>query len=790
MSSMSQLKESILAFMKKNEGTHYEVKEISEGMNMNGFADFKKLVNGLAVLEREGRIFLNKQGKFKLTKEKPVLTGKFRANDRGFGFVEIEGEDHDVFIPPHQTNYAMEADIVSIEITKEAGPKSDRGPEGKVKAVLEHGVTQMVGEFFAYDDQGVDETGFYGYMEPRDKKNSGSRVFIESHGIRPTEGSIVLVELTEYPTADSPKGLQGLVKSVLGYKDDPGIDILSIVYKHGIPSEFPEEVIEEANQLPDRVLPEEIEGRTDLRDEMIVTIDGEGTKDFDDAIQVKVLENGNYQLGVHIADVAHYVKDNSAIDQEAFNRATSVYLLDRVIPMLPQVLSNGICSLNPNVDRLTLSCVMEFDRSGKRVDYDIFPSVISSKERMTYTAVNQMLMEKDETVRQEYAHVLPMIEAMGDLHAILEKKRKQRGSIDFDTKEAQIVMDEEGKTTDILVVERGVGERLIESFMLSANETVSEHYTRKNLPILYRVHQQPDPQRMQTFMDFVTGFGIKMKGSNETVSPKALQAVLKKVKGEPEEIVISMLMLRSMMQAKYDVEPQGHFGLAAEFYSHFTSPIRRYPDLILHRLIHAYAQSETRRNEKRKWSERLPEIAEHSSIAERRAVDAERETNDMKKAEFMEDKVGEEYEGIIVSTTGFGLFIQLPNTVEGLVHISKMDTDYFEFDEKNMMLIGQRTGLIYRVGQKINVRVTHASAEMREVDFEIIPDPDAPKIDPPKKSRSRSGGSRKNNQKTNGNKRNFSNDKGKPAPKFKRRDRKRSEKSNGNKQQSKNKNRR
>ncbi|WP_035618790.1 ribonuclease R [Lacticigenium naphthae] len=722
MGKYDALKESVLIYMDKSEKVAFEVNDISEGMELTGFREFKKLVNALADLEREGKVFLNKKGKFKLAVKKPVLSGKFRSNTKGFGFVELEEEEKDVFIPPNKTNFAMEGDIVSIRITKKAEEWRDRGAEGEVQSILERGTSQLVGEFIAYSPEEEKEMGLYGFVEPQNKELSDVRIFIERKGVKPVEGSIVQVEITQYPTKDLPHGMQGIVTSVIGHKNDPGVDILTVVYKHGIPAEFPQEVIEEANRVPDEITKEDLKGRVDLRDEVIVTIDGADAKDLDDAIGVKKLSNGNYYLGVHIADVSHYVKENKAIDKEAYERGTSVYLTDRVIPMIPQRLSNGICSLNPNVDRLTMSCTMEIDSKGNVIDHDIFPSVIRSSQRMTYQAVNEILDEENPTTRNEYADLIDMFDLMAELHHILEAKREKRGSIDFDSKEAKILVDEDGKPLDIVLRERGVGERLIESFMLAANETVSEHYAKKQLPILFRIHEQPDEEKMQRFLEFVTGFGINVKGTKDTVSPKNLQKVMEQVKGKTEEAVISMLMLRSMKQAKYDVEPIGHFGLGADYYSHFTSPIRRYPDLILHRLIHTYIDEGTSQAIKKKWNEKLPDIAERSSMTERRAVDAERETDEMKKAEYMLSKVGEIFDGIIVSITGFGMFIQLPNTVEGLVHVSTMKDDYYEFNERGLMLIGERAGKVYRIGQTIKVKLVSVDPDIREIDFEIVLD--------------------------------------------------------------------
>ncbi|WP_034551132.1 ribonuclease R [Carnobacterium funditum] len=729
MKNNQTIKEAILVYMNGQEQKAFKVKKISEGMALTSSADFKMLVSTLAEMEREGTVFLNKKGEFKLAEKDAVISGIFRASDRGFGFVSIEDEENDIYIPMNQTNFALDGDIVTVDIIRPAEPWFDKGAEGRVKAIIERKFTQLVGEFFAYTEEGVEETGLYGYIEPKDKKLTDFRVFIEEKGIKPVDGAIVLVEITLYPDGEFPRSMQGIVKSIIGHKNDPGIDILTIVYKHGIQTEFPDEVMTQANEVPDKITEKDMDNRRDLRDEIVVTIDGEDAKDLDDAVTVKKLENGNFKLGVHIADVSYYVTENSPLDMEAYDRATSVYLTDRVIPMLPHRLSNGICSLNPNEDRLAMSCEMEIDATGKVVKHDIFQSIIRSYRRMSYTQVNQIIMDKDETVRKENEDLVPMFEEMAELHKILEGSRKTRGAIDFESPEAKIIVDPEGHPLDIVLRERGIGERIIESFMLSANETVSEHYTRMKVPMIYRVHEQPDSDRMQRFMEFVTAFGISVTGLSENVSPKNLQKVLKSVAGKPEETVISTMMLRSMKQAKYDVEPLGHYGLAADYYSHFTSPIRRYPDLILHRLIRSYSENGTGSDQKTKWSGLLPEIAIQSSKMERRAVDAERETDALKKTEYMVDKVGETYQGIIGSVLRFGLFIELPNTVEGLVHISNMKDDYYNFVEEQLMLVGERTGVVYRIGQKVEIRVTKANPETREIDFELIPDPDAPKAD-------------------------------------------------------------
>ncbi|MCA9766188.1 MAG: ribonuclease R [Carnobacterium sp.] len=729
MKNNQTIKEAILVYMNEQDQMSFKVKELSEGMKLNSSADFKMLVSTLAEMEREGTIFLNKKGEFKLAEKNAVLSGVFRASDRGFGFVSIEDEENDIYIPINQTNFALDGDIVTVDILRPAEPWFDKGAEGRVKAIVERKFTQLVGEFFAYTQEGIDETGLYGYIEPKDKKLTDFRVFIEEKGIKPVDGAIVLVELTLYPDKEYPRSMQGIVKSIVGHKNDPGIDILTIVYKHGIQIEFPEEVIAQANEVPDKITEKDWVNRRDLRDEIVVTIDGEDAKDLDDAVTVKKLANGHFKLGVHIADVSYYVTENSPLDSEAYDRATSVYLTDRVIPMLPHRLSNGICSLNPNEDRLAMSCEMEIDSTGKVVNHDVFQSVIRSYRRMSYTQVNQIIMDTDETVRKENADLVPMFEEMAELHKILEGNRKTRGAIDFESPEAKIIVDPQGHPLDIVLRERGIGERIIESFMLAANETVSEHFTHLKVPMIYRVHEQPDSDRMQKFMEFVTAFGISVKGLSENVSPKSLQKVLRSVAGKPEETVISTMLLRSMKQAKYDVEPLGHYGLAADYYSHFTSPIRRYPDLILHRLIRSYSENGTGADQKDKWNSLLPDIAIQSSKMERRAVDAERETDALKKTEYMVDKVGETFTGIIGSVLRFGLFIELPNTVEGLVHISNMKDDYYNYVEEQLMLVGERTGVVYRIGQKVTIKVTKANPETREIDFELIPDPDAPKAD-------------------------------------------------------------
>ena len=474
------------------------------------------------------------------------------------------------------------------------------------------------------------------------------------------------------------------------------------------------------NPVPDEISEEEMQGRRDLRGEVYVTIDGADAKDLDDAVSVKRLENGNIKLGVSIADVSHYVTEGSPIDKEAYERGTSVYLVDRVIPMIPHRLSNGICSLNPKVNRLTFTCEMEINQRGV-VSHEIFESVIKTTERMTYTDVNKILVDQDEELRENTIRLVPMFESMEELAAILRHKRMTRGAIDFDFKEAKVLVDEEGHPTDVVVRERSVGEKLIEEFMLAANETVAEHFHWMELPFIYRIHEDPKEEKLQRFFEFITNFGLIVRGKANSVHPRALQEILDEVRGKPEEMVVSTVMLRSMQKAKYFQENMGHFGLSTEFYTHFTSPIRRYPDLIVHRLIRTYAvKGKIDPATQAIWQATLPEIAQHTSDMEQRAVDAERDTDEMKKTEFMEDKIGEEFDGIISSVTNFGLFVELPNTIEGLVHVSYLTDDYYHYDERQYAMIGERTANIFRIGDEITVRVIGVNKEEQSIDFEVV----------------------------------------------------------------------
>ncbi|MBO1101942.1 ribonuclease R [Enterococcus hirae] len=757
------LKEKIIFFIESERKKSFSMEEIAQGLGLQKSEDFKLLVQTIAQMEREQSVVFTKKGKVKLPLKPVLIEGTFRANERGFGFVTIDPEEDDIYIPKEATGYAMDGDTVAIDIIKTADTAMDRGAEGKVVEIRKRATTQLAGEFVAYTEEEISETDLYGVVIPKDKKLNQFKVYAAAEGIRPVDGSIVMVELTHYPEKNYATSLEGIVKQVIGHKNDPGMDILSIVVSNGIPTKFPDDVLAEADQVPDTINEKDLVGRRDLREQLIVTIDGEDAKDLDDAVTVKKLANGNYFLGVHIADVSNYVTEGSQLDREAYERGTSVYLTDRVIPMIPQRLSNGICSLNPHVPRLTMSCEMEIDPNGQVVSHDIFPSVIQTTERMTYTAVNQILEEQDGQVMERYQQLVPMFQEMQELHQILEEMRIRRGAISFEDREAKILVEPDGQPTDILLRSRGVGERLIESFMLAANETVAEHFNKRNFPFIYRIHEQPKEEKMQRFFDFASALGIIVRGTKGTITPKDLQKVIENVEDKPESAVINTMLLRSMQQARYSEDNFGHYGLAAEYYTHFTSPIRRYPDLIVHRLIRSYGQDPSEANQTY-WENELPEIAEHSSKMERRAVEAEREVDAMKKAEYMMDKVGEEFEGIISSVVKFGLFIELPNTIEGLIHINELKQDYFHFIENHLALVGERTGLTFKIGQKVRVKVIKADPEERAIDFELIDAEEIVPLERPKTSNKNRPSNRhqkrssKSHTERNGKKNSYSNE--------------------------------
>ncbi|MBN8235431.1 ribonuclease R [Halobacillus kuroshimensis] len=705
----TELKQQILNLFKETASKPLSVQELQETMELDSSDEFKVLMKSLNELEEEGELVRTRKNRFGLPEKMNLIRGRIQMHAKGFAFLipDEEGSD-DVYIHHSDLHSAMNNDkvLVRIEKRKEDGSR----PEGAVIRILERATTRVVGTY--------ESSRNFGFVIADDKRIPNDIFIPKSQNNGAVDGHKVIVNITKFP--EDRMSAEGEIVEILGHKNDPGIDILSIIHKHGIKIDFPNEVLEQAAETPDQISEDEIKNRRDLRDETIVTIDGADAKDLDDAVAVKQLDNGNYHLGVHIADVTYYVGEGSAIDQEARQRATSVYLVDRVIPMIPHRLSNGICSLNPQVDRLTLSCEMEINPKGEVVSHEIFQSVIKTNERMTYKDVNEILTNEDPALMERYKDLVPTFQNMEKLASILRGKRMDRGAIDFDFKEAGVVVDEEGKAVDVRLRERSVAERLIEEFMLAANETVAEHFHWMEVPFIHRIHQEPAEDKLQTFFDFVANMGYVVKGTADSVHPQALQKVLEEVKGTQEDMIISKLMLRSMQQAKYDPQGLGHFGLATDYYTHFTSPIRRYPDLIVHRLIRTYlVEKKVDYKTRKHWKDQMPEIARHSSEMERAAVDAERETDDLKKAEYMQDKVGEEYEGVISSVTSFGMFVELPNTVEGLVHVSTLTDDYYHFHEKQYAMIGERTGNVFRIGDEVTIRVTNVNIEERVVDFEI-----------------------------------------------------------------------
>nr|WP_106780871.1 ribonuclease R [Lysinibacillus timonensis] len=709
MAQHDELQQRLLSLMKEDEYKPLKVDEIEEVLELEDADEFKELVKTLVRMEDQGLIVRSRSNRYGLPERMNLLRGKFIGHAKGFGFVtpDEEGMD-DIFIPPHEINGALNGDIVLIRVLNESS--GDRR-EGTVTKVIERGQTTFVGTYQA-------NRGF-GFVVTDDKKLNMDIFVAKEDSLGAVDGHKVVVEITNWPSEI--KSATGIITKILGHKNDPGVDILSIIYKHGIPPEFPQNVVDAAAQVPDTITEEDIIGRRDLRNEMIVTIDGADAKDLDDAVTVTKNDDGTYKLGVHIADVSYYVREGSLIDQEAYERATSVYLTDRVIPMIPHRLSNGICSLNPQVDRLTLSCEMVIDKHGKVLEHEIFQSVIKTTERMTYSDVNKILEDEDKELMKRYEPLIPMFKDMAELAEILRQKRMERGAIDFDFKESKVLVNEDGWPTDIVLRERSTAERLIEEFMLAANETVAEHFHWMNVPFIYRIHEDPKPEKLNRFFEFVTNFGLVVKGTGNSVHPKALQEIIKAIEGLPEEPVISTMLLRSLQQAKYYPESIGHFGLSTDFYTHFTSPIRRYPDLIVHRLIRTYLiEGDVSKETTFKWAQAMDEIADHTSERERRAVDAERDTDALKKAQYMSDKIGEEFEGMVSSITNFGIFVELPNTVEGLVHISNMTDDYYRFDDRQMIMVGEHTGRQFRIGDEVQVRVTNVIIEESSIDFEVV----------------------------------------------------------------------
>ena len=660
-----------------------------------------------------GRKKKDKNKKDKNKKEQPEgiqAEGTFIGHPKGFGFVEIEGQDEDIFIPESDTGTAMHQDKVRIIIRNDK--KEGKRQEGVVVKVLERGMPEIVGTYQLNRD-----FGFVISDNPKFSKD----IFIprkEAAGIK--NGDKVIVVITDYGSGN--KNPEGKIKENLGNIRTPGTDILAIVKSFGIPSEFPEKVMKQAQRVPDHVLDADRDGRLDLRHLQTVTIDGEDAKDLDDAISL-TKEGDIYHLGVHIADVSNYVQYNSALDREALKRGTSVYLADRVVPMLPERLSNGICSLNQGEDRLALSCLMDINEKGKVVSHQIAETVINVNERMCYTDVKNILEDTDEEAKKRYEALIPMFFMMKELSGILRNSRHHRGSIDFDFPESKIILNAAGKAIDVKPYEANVATKIIEDFMLMANETVAQEYCTEEIPFVYRTHDNPDPEKVESLLTLLHNQGVKIQKAKEEITPKEIQQIIESIEGLPNEAMISRLVLRSMKQAKYTTECSGHFGLAAKYYCHFTSPIRRYPDLQIHRIIKDNLRGRLMREGRTEhYAEILDEVARQSSVCERRADEAERESDKLKKAEYMSYHLGEEFEGIISGVTGWGLYVELPNTVEGLVHVNTLRDDYYIFDQETYELRGEMTKKVYKLGDKVRVRVADADKMLKTVDFELVAD--------------------------------------------------------------------
>jgi len=663
--------------------------------------DLKKI---LGEMIEQGIIEVSKRGKYKLAENKSCI-GTFVGNPKGFGFVEVEGREEDIFIPENASAGALHGDTVQVLLES---VKTGKRQEGTVVKILAHKIQEVVGTY--------EKSKNFGFVVPDNLKFTKDIFIPMERSKGAVNGHKVLVDITDYGSIN--KNPEGIVKKIIGHVNDPGTDILSIVYSYELPLEFSEKIMNQVERVGNEIGTADMEGRMDLRDWQIVTIDGEDAKDLDDGVSL-TKEGDIYHLGVHIADVANYVQENSALDKEARKRGTSVYLVDRVIPMLPHKLSNGICSLNQGVDRLALSCLMDVDTQGNVIGHRLAETVIHVERRMTYTSVKKILEDHEEEEIKKYENLVPMFERMQELAGILRKKRRIRGSIDFDFPESKIILDKTGRPIEIKPYDRNTATRIIEDFMLLANETVAQDYYWQEIPFLYRTHNNPDPEKIRQLALFINNFGYALKNTRDEIHPKELQKLLTRIEDSPEEALISRLTLRSMKRASYTDVCTGHFGLAARYYCHFTSPIRRYPDLQIHRIIKENLRGRMNNERISHYESILPEVAAHSSQMERRADEAERETDKMKKAEYMEEHIGETYEGIISGITTWGLYVELPNTVEGMVHVTNMYDDRYYYKQETCEMVGADTGKIYKLGQRVKVTVLGTDKKTKTIDFEL-----------------------------------------------------------------------
>ena len=668
-------------------------------------SDRAMLQDILNELVSEGSVEISSKGKY-FKSEKVFVLGTFEVSRKGYGFVIVDGEDEDIFIPADCVNNAMHGDIVRVSVNS---TKTGKRREGVIEKIEKRNVVSVVGTF--------QKSKTFGFVVP-DNNKINRDIFVPSERSKGAkDGQKVVVKLTDY--GNEKRKPEGIVTEILGFVDEKGVDILSIIRDHDLPTEFPERCINQANKVPDEVSLADMQGRIDLREQTTVTIDGEDAKDLDDAITLSKIGN-LYELGVHIADVSNYVQEHSALDVEALKRGTSVYMVDRVIPMLPKRLSNGICSLNAGCDRLTLSCIMKIDDKGKVIDYNIAETVINVNERMSYTSVNKILTYRDEEEIKRYNDLVPMFELMEELAGILHSKRRQRGSIDFDFPETKIILDENGKPVEVKPYERNVATNIIEEFMLIANETIAQDYFWQELPFVYRTHDTPDADKIRKLSTFINNFGYTIKSGNEDIHPKELQKLLTKIADTDKEMLISRVTLRSMKQAKYSTECTGHFGLATNYYCHFTSPIRRYPDLQIHRIIKDNIRGRLNDSKIAHYNKILNEVAQVSSKAERRADEAERDSDKQKKTEFMSDKIGEEFDGVISGMNVWGIYVELENTIEGMVRVSDLPGDFYEYCEETYEMVGEHTNKRYKLGQKVRIRVIDTDILRRTIDFELV----------------------------------------------------------------------
>ena len=697
------MKDKILEKLKEY-GRALTFEEIDSVLDIKSVEETVELQNTLKELEESGEIYHSNKDKYMLFTNSNLRKGTIRINKKGFGFVEVPDEEDDIFVSRDSINGAIEGDEVICEITE---TKVEGKREGRIVKVLKRGLTRVVGTIHFKKE--------IGYVIPDDKKINIEIEIPKGMNKGSVDGHKVVVNVREFRNKGT---CVGEVEKVIGHINDPGVDILSVVEKYEIKSEWDEEVIRQLDSIPEEVSEKDKEGRRDLTGEVIFTIDGDDTKDIDDAISIEKLENGNYKLGVHIADVSYYVKEGTPLDNEAMERGTSVYLVDRVIPMIPHKLSNGICSLNPDVERLAMSCVMEVDSKGKTVDYEIFESVIKSRIQMTYKKVNMIL--EQNTVPEGYEPYADKLRLMKELADIIRKMKDERGQLDFEVDEAKVIVDEEGKPLDVVLRDRGAGEKLIEDFMIQANECVATHIFYMNLPFLYRVHEYPKEEKIHSYLSFISSLGYSVPGNIKDISPKSMQNLLLFLKDKPEFKILSSQLLRSMQKAIYLPQNLGHYGLASQCYTHFTSPIRRYPDTTVHRLLRTYLfNKDMSRETINRWEQKLIYVADHSSERERASVDCEREVDDMKMAEYMESHIGEQFEGMVSTVTNFGLFVQLDNLIEGLVHITDLN-GFYNYDEASQTLRGEKNGDKYTLGDRVLVEVIRASKEERAVDFRII----------------------------------------------------------------------